>query len=57
MTYEKALEIAVDELYDRVEYIKAMNKGFPRVEAQCAQLKEAHDILRKELDELQEKNT
>ena len=52
MTYEKALEIAVEELYDRVEYIKAMNKGYPRVEELYAKLKEAHDILRKELDKL-----
>jgi len=50
MTYEEALQIAIEELYDRVEYIKAMDKGFPRVKAQLDQLKEAHDMLRKELD-------
>lgn len=51
MTYEQALQIAIEELYDSVEYLKAMNKGFPRVEAQCAELKEAHDLLRKALED------
>ena len=51
MTYEEALQIAIEELYDAVEYLKAMNKGFPRVEAQCTELKKAHDLLRKALED------
>ena len=55
MTYEEALQIAIEELYDTVEYLKAMNKGFPRVEAQCNELMEAHDLLRKKLEDAEKK--
>lgn len=51
MTYEEALEIAIEQLDDTVEYLKAMNKGYPRVERQCNRLSEAHDLLRKKLED------
>ena len=55
MTYEQALQIAIEELYDSVEYLKAMNKGFPRVEAQCNELMEAHNLLRNKLEDSRKK--
>jgi len=30
MTYEQALQIAIEQLDDAVDYLKAMNKGFPK---------------------------
>ena len=56
MTYEEALQIAIEELYDAVDYCRAMNKGFPKVERQCNRLMEAHDLLRKELQDADAKN-
>jgi len=55
MTYEEALQIAIEELYDAVDYCRAMNKGFPKVERQCNRLMEAHDLLRKELENADKK--
>ena len=58
MTYEQALQIAIESLDNSVEYIRAFNKGFPRVQKQADELALASDVLRKALEaKLKEKNT
>ena len=46
MTYEQALQIAIEELDDAVDYLRAMNKGFPKVEKQVEGLVSASDVLK-----------
>ena len=54
MTFEDALEIAIDELWENAEHLRATNKGYEsRVEAQCNQLLTARNVLKKELDGMQ----
>ena len=53
MTYEEALQIAIEQLDDAVDYLKAMNKGFPKVKKQIDELMSASNALK----ELKEKNT
>ena len=51
MTYEQALQIAIEQLDDAVDYLKAMNKGFPKVEKQVDEFRSASNALRKALEE------
>lgn len=54
MTYEQALQIAIEQLDDAVDYLKAMNKGFPKVEKQVDELMSASNALRKALEKKRE---
>lgn len=52
MTYEEALEIAMEELYDAVEVLRRNNKGYPsRVDLECNRLLTARNVLCKALEE------
>jgi len=46
MTYEQALQIAIEQLDDAVDYLRATNKGFPRVEKQIEEYASASDVLK-----------
>jgi len=52
MTYEQALEIAMEELYDAVEVLRRNNKGYPsRVDLECNRLLTARNVLCKALED------
>jgi len=52
MTYEEALQIAMEELYDAVEDLRFNKKGYPkRIEDQCNQLLTARNVLCKALED------
>ena len=54
MTFEDSLEIAIDELWETVEHLRATNKGYEsRIEVECNRLLTARNVLRKELDGMQ----
>lgn len=54
MTFEEALEIAIDELWENVEHLRATNKGYEsNIEQQCHMLLTARNVLKKELDGMQ----
>lgn len=54
MTFEDALEIAIDELYDNVMRLRADNKGYEsRIEDEHNRLVTARNVLKKELDGMQ----
>lgn len=54
MTFEEALEIAIEELAENAEHLRAINKGYTkRVEAECNRLLTARNVLLKELDGMQ----
>jgi hypothetical protein len=58
MTYEEALQIAMEELYDAVEVLRRNNKGYhAHIEAQCNRLLTARNVLCKALEDAEEKNT
>ena len=57
MTYEEALEIAMEELYDAVIDLRYNNKGYLKhIEAQCNRLLTARNVLCKELEDSDAKN-
>ena len=52
MTYEEALQIAMEELYDAVIDLRYNNKGYhAHIEAQCNRLLTARNVLCKALEE------
>ena len=52
MTYEEALQIAMEELYDAVEVLRRNNKGYPsRVDLECNRLLTARNVLCKALED------
>ena len=56
MTYEEALQIAMEELYDAVEDLRYNNKGYEaRIEKMCNRLLTARNVLCKALEDMQEK--
>lgn len=56
MTYEEALQIAMEELYDAVEDLRYNNKGYEaRIEKMCNRLLTARNALHKGLEDMQEK--
>jgi len=56
MTYEQALEIAMEELYDAVEVLRRNNKGYPsRVDLQCNELLTARNAIHKGLEDAEKK--
>ena len=57
MTYEQALQIAMEELYDAVEVLRRNNKGYPsRVDLECNRLLTARNVLCKELEDADAKS-
>ena len=57
MTYEEALQIAMEELYDAVEDLRYNNKGYhEHIEGQCNRLLTARNALCKELEDADAKN-
>jgi hypothetical protein len=55
MTYEEALQIAMEELYDAVIDLRYNNKGYhAHIEAQCNRLLTARNVLCKALEEKRE---
>ena len=57
MTYEEALEIAMEELYDAVIDLRYNNKGYEaRIEKMCNRLLTARNVLCKELEDSDAKN-
>jgi len=57
MTYEEALQIAMEELYDAVEVLRRNNKGYQaRIEGQCNRLLTARNVLCKELEDADAKS-
>ena len=57
MTYEQALQIAIEHLDDAVDFLRATNKGFPKVEKQVEEYASACDVLKEVQAKLKEKNT
>lgn len=56
MTYEEALEIAIEELYDAVEVLRRNNKGYgARVGLECNRLLTARNAIHKGLEDMQSK--
>ena len=56
MTYEEALEIAMEELYDAVIDLRYNNKGYEaRIEKMCNRLLTARNVLCKELEDAEKK--
>lgn len=56
MTYEEALVIAMEELYDAVEDLRYNNKGYPkRIGYQCNRLLTARNVLCKALEDAEKK--
>jgi len=54
MTYEEALQIAMEELYDAVIDLRYYNKGYhAHIEAQCNRLLTARNVLCKALEDAQ----
>jgi hypothetical protein len=57
MTYEEALQIAMEELYDAVEVLRRNNKGYQaHIESQCNRLLTARNVLCKALEEAEEQS-
>ena len=55
MTYEEALQIAMEELYDAVEILRRNNKGYhAHIEVQCNSLLTARNVLHKALEDKRE---
>jgi hypothetical protein len=55
MTYEEALQIAMEELYDAVENLRYNNKGYhAHIESQCNRLLTARNVLCKALEDAEE---
>ena len=56
MTYEDALEIAMEELYDAVEDLRYNNKGYQKhIEGQCNRLLTARNAIHKGLEDAEKK--
>ena len=56
MTYEEALEIAMEELYDAVEVLRRDNKGYPaNIVYECNRRLTARNVLCKALEDSEEK--
>ena len=54
MTYEEALQIAMEELYDAVIDLRYNNKGYQKqIEGQCNRLLTARNVLCKALEDAQ----
>ena len=54
MTYQEALEIAMEELYDAVIDLRYHNKGYhAHIERQCNRLLTARNVLCKALEDAQ----
>jgi hypothetical protein len=51
MTYEQALQIAIEELYERSGYFEENFAGFVKHQAYAKRLLEARDLLRKALED------
>jgi len=57
MTYEEALQIAMEELYDAVEDLRYNNKGYhEHIEGQCNRLLTARNTIHKGLEDADAKN-